>query len=83
MEQKVLKVIAGVAELIWSHHPSKSAVEVRSALEWSAAIYIHMVQMGSVWILFGVVVEFLLLGFDLLVLVQQFVICHGFHVALY
>jgi hypothetical protein len=30
--------IAGVAVLIWSHHPSKSAAEVRSALECSAAM---------------------------------------------
>eukprot|EP00957_Ditylum_brightwellii_P118356 9026552-Ditylum_brightwellii.AAC.1 len=31
-------VIAGVAELIWSNHPSKNAAEVHSALECSAAM---------------------------------------------
>jgi len=30
--------VAGVAALIWSHHPSKSAAEVRSALECSAVM---------------------------------------------
>ena len=30
--------IDGIAALIWSHHPSKSAAEVRSALECSAAM---------------------------------------------
>eukprot|EP00957_Ditylum_brightwellii_P068612 5209193-Ditylum_brightwellii.AAC.1 len=30
--------IAGVTALIWSHHPSKSAAEVHSALECSAAM---------------------------------------------
>ena len=30
--------IAGVAALSWSHHPSKSAAKVRSALECSVAM---------------------------------------------
>ena len=30
--------IAGVAALIWSHHPSKNSAKVRSALECSAAM---------------------------------------------
>ena len=30
--------IAGITALNWSHHPSKSAAKVRSALECSAAV---------------------------------------------
>eukprot|EP00957_Ditylum_brightwellii_P117748 8982780-Ditylum_brightwellii.AAC.1 len=30
--------VAGIAALIWSHHPSKSAAKVCSALGWSAAM---------------------------------------------